>query len=201
MNQSKPLPRLLLMLPLLLGLILALLFWRGLSFDANQSPSRLLGKQVPNLSLPSLHDGGRLLNTADIKGPALIVIWAAWCTPCRNEHRQLLEIARQYGVAIYGVDYQDDAETAREWLRSQGNPFVWVMFDGAAAAGLPLDVFSLPQIYAVDADGVIRARHIGELNQTIWMQLYQTMQGNDQAPASIKPDQYTVGEAKQSEAQ
>ncbi len=171
----KPLPRLLLMLPLLLSAVLALLYWRGLTFDANASPNRLLGKAVPALSLPSLHDGGRLLQTGDIKGPALINIWAAWCTACRNEHKQLLEIARQYGVAIYGVDYQDDAEVAKDWLRQQGNPFTWVMFDGATAAGLPLDVFSLPQTYAVDANGIIRARHIGELNETVWRALREAM--------------------------
>lgn len=171
MSQSKPLPRLLLMLPLLLGAALALLFWRGLTFDANQSPNRLLGKPLPALSLPSLFDGGRLLHTTDIKGPALINVWAAWCSACRNEHAQLLDISRQYGVAIYGVDYQDSAEAAKDWLQQHGNPFTWVMFDGASAAALPLDVFSVPQTYAVDADGIIRARHIGEINATVWREM------------------------------
>jgi cytochrome c biogenesis protein CcmG/thiol:disulfide interchange protein DsbE len=174
-NQPKPLPRLLLFLPLLLSAVLALLYWRGLTFDANRSPNRLLGKPLPSLSLPSLDDGSRILQTVDIKGPALINVWASWCGACRNEHQQLLEISRQYGVAIYGVDYQDEAATAKAWLRQQGNPFVWVMFDGAMAAGLPLDVFSLPQTYAIDANGIIRARHIGEVNETVWQSLREAM--------------------------
>lgn len=176
MSQSKPLPRLLLMLPLLLGALLALLFWRGLTFDANQSPNLLLGKPLPALSLPSLFDDGRLLHTSDIKGPALINVWAAWCTACRNEHAQLLEISRQYGVAIYGVDYQDNAGAAKDWLKQQGNPFAWVMFDGASVTALPLDVFSLPQTYAVDADGIIRVRHIGEINPSTWRAMWAAIQ-------------------------
>lgn len=175
MMPPKPLPRLLLALPLLLSAVLALLYWRGLTFDANNSPNRLLGKAVPALTLPSLHEGGGLLQTADLKGPALINIWAAWCSACRNEHPLLLKLAKQDGIAIYGVDYQDDAALAKDWLRQQGDPFVWVMFDGATAAGLPLDVFSLPQTYAIDANGIIRARHIGELNETVWQTLRQAM--------------------------
>lgn len=175
MNPAKPLPRLLLMLPLLLSAALALLYWRGLTFDANQSPSRLLGKPLPVFNLPSLLDGGRLLQSTDIKGPALINVWATWCTACRNEHRQLLTIARQYGVPIYGVDYQDDAEAAKDWLRQQQNPYVWVMFDGVAATNLSLDIFSLPQTYAVDADGIVRYRHIGELTESVWQSMREAI--------------------------
>ncbi|WP_150047251.1 DsbE family thiol:disulfide interchange protein [Methylomonas rhizoryzae] len=172
MNPSKPVPTLLLWLPVLLGLALALLFWRGLTFDPNRTASRLIGKPVPAFSLPALQDGGRLLDSADIKGPALINVWATWCTACRNEHPLLLEITRQYGVNIYGVDYQDEAESAKAWLQQQGDPFVWVMFDGAASAGLALDVFSLPQTYAIDAEGIIRYRHIGELNEPVWRAMW-----------------------------
>lgn len=175
MNQVKPLPRLLLMLPLLLSAALALLYWRGLTFDVNQSPSRLLGKPLPVFKLPSLHDGGRLLQSTDIKGPALINVWATWCAACRNEHRQLVAIARQSGVAIYGVDYQDDAEAAKDWLRQQDNPYAWVMLDGAAATNLSLDIFSLPQTYAVDADGIVRYRHIGELTESVWQSMREAI--------------------------
>lgn len=196
MSQSKPLPRLLLVLPLLLSAVLALLYWRGLTFDANSSPNRLLGKPVPALSLPSLHDGGRLLQTSDIKGPALINVWAAWCVPCRNEYPQLLEIARQYGVAIYGIDYQDNADVAKDWIQQHGNPFAWVMFDGVAAAGLPLDVFSLPQTYAVDANGIIRARHIGEVNETVWQALREAMMQGQSEGGEISVVQSRVEEAK-----
>lgn len=176
---AKPLPRLLLMLPLLLGAALALLYWRGLTFDVNGSPSRLLGKAVPAFDLPSLLDGRARLSSKDVKGPALINIWATWCAACRNEHAKLIEIAGQ-GMAIYGVDYQDDADRARDWLGQQGNPFVWTMFDGASAASLALDIFSLPQTYAIDANGIIRYRHIGEVTEEVWRAMRQAVERSEQ---------------------
>lgn len=178
MSDAKPLPRLLLLLPVLLGIALALLYIRGLTFDANTLTSRLVDKSIPAFSLPDLYDADKLIRSHDIKGPAVINVWATWCAACRNEHRLLLEISRNYGVPIYGVDYQDSAEAARDWLLQKGNPFERVMFDGAAASSLPLDIFSLPQTYLVDANGVIRARHIGELTETVWLGMWGKLRDN-----------------------
>lgn len=171
MSNTKPLPKLLLALPLLLCTILVALYFHGMTFDPNETGSRLVGKPVPSFNLPSLYDDRVLLHSGNIKGPAIINVWAAWCGACRDEHAQLIRISREEGIAVYGVDYQDDAETARTWLKQNGNPFTWVMFDGAAAAGLVLDVYSLPQTYAIDANGVVRARHIGALTEPVWQQL------------------------------
>ncbi|MCX7098585.1 MAG: DsbE family thiol:disulfide interchange protein [Methylococcales bacterium] len=168
---GKPAPKLLLALPLLMFAILGLLYFYGLTYDPNKYASRLIGKATPVLKLPSLFNTETLLDSTSIKGPALINVWASWCGACREEHAELKRIAAEENINIYAIDYQDDAEIARTWLKQNGNPFVWVMFDGAAAAGLPLDIFSLPQTYLVDAQGVIRARHIGALNPAIWQEM------------------------------
>ncbi|MEQ1528571.1 MAG: DsbE family thiol:disulfide interchange protein [Methylococcales bacterium] len=175
MKQSKSAPKLLLSLPVLLCAILVLLYFHGLTFDPNKTASRLVDKPVPLFNLPSLFEDGKLLQSEQIKGPAIINVWAAWCGACRAEHAQLLRIGREEGIPIYGVDYQDDAETARIWLKQSGNPFTWVMFDGASAVAHSLDVFSLPQTYAVDAKGVVRARHIGSLTPEIWQTMREAI--------------------------
>lgn len=168
MSARRPVPRLLLLLPFLLASALALLYWRGLTFDPNQAPSRLLAKPLPVFTLPNLFNAEQLLQSRDIQGPALINIWASWCEACRREHAQLLRISRDYGVRVYGIDYQDDSEAARAWLTAQGNPFEWVMLDGASVVAGTLDVFSVPQTYVIDAKGVVRYRHVGEVTQDIW---------------------------------
>lgn len=171
MSDAKQVPRLLLVLPILLVSALGLLYWHGLSYDPNRLSSRLVGKPIPTFSLPALHAEDVILRSVDIKGPALINIWASWCAACREEHPLLLQLAKKDGVKIYGIDYQDTADTAKTWLEQTGNPFYWIMFDGAAAVSMPLDIYSLPQTYAIDASGVIRARHVGALTREIWQMM------------------------------
>ncbi len=163
----KPEPRLLLALPIILIVLLGAMYAYGLSYNPNQSPSRLIGKKMPSVDLPSLENTEIILHSADFKTPALINVWASWCAPCRSEHQLLKQLAAQ-GVTIYGVDYQDDLDNARAYLKQQGNPFAAIMFDGAMASAMPFDVQNLPQTYLVDKNGTVRVRHIGALTAEIW---------------------------------
>jgi cytochrome c biogenesis protein CcmG/thiol:disulfide interchange protein DsbE len=160
---TKPVPRLLLALPIILAILLGLMYSYGLTYDPNKSPSRLIGKKIPVVNLPSLANPEIILSSADFKAPAIINIWASWCAACRAEHEFLKQLAAD-GMTIYGVDYQDDLQNARAYLKQSGNPFATIMFDGEMASAMPFDVQSLPQTYFVNASGVIYARHIGALN-------------------------------------
>ncbi len=169
---TKPAPRLLLALPIILAILLGLMYGYGLTYDPNKSPSRLIGKKVPIVNLPSLTNTEIILNSADFKKPVLINIWASWCAACRAEHEFLKQLAAD-GVTIYGVNYQDDLENARTYLKQSGNPFATIMFDSEMASAMPFDIQSLPQTYLVDEKGVIRARHIGALTPKVWQKMQQ----------------------------
>ncbi len=175
MSQNKPFPKLLIALPILLAAVVLLLYFYGLTFDPNTLRSRLLGHALPEFTAPALQDRTFILNSKTIKGPALINVWASWCGACMEEHAELMRISKEESVNLYGVAYQDEAEAAISWLNAHGNPFKWTMFDGAATLGLPLDVFSLPQTYLIDEEGVVRARHIGRLTQEIWLSMHATL--------------------------
>jgi cytochrome c biogenesis protein CcmG, thiol:disulfide interchange protein DsbE len=174
-NQDKPLPKLLLALPVILAISILLLYMRGLTFNPNELKSRLLGKELPVFSAPALHNRGVILSSEDIKGPALINVWASWCSACKEEHAEFMRIAKEESINVYGVAYQDEVNSALQWLEKNGDPFVWVMFDGAAELGLPLDVFSLPQTYLIDSKGVVRSRQIGKLTHSVWQSMRETI--------------------------
>ena len=169
MTPAKPFPKLLMALPIVLAVCILLLYFRGLTFDPNELNSRLMGRPLPEFSAPALHDRELILKSQSIKGPALINIWASWCGACQEEHAELMRIAKEESMHIYGVAYQDEVNAAIGWLDANGNPFVWTMFDGGAVLGQPLDIFSLPQTYLIDSQGVIRARHIGKLTNEVWV--------------------------------
>src|SRR3989344_8766741 len=97
--------RWLMVVPLALFLLVAVFLYRGLYLDPSELPSALIGKPVPEFSLPAV-DGQKTLTRADLLGkPALLNVWATWCISCRVEHPVLNKLAQQ-GVRVYGGNYK-----------------------------------------------------------------------------------------------
>lgn len=163
--------RILLFIPLLVFMAIGLLFWIGLGKD-NQSdlPSPLIGKAFPAFNATGLQDDQTLDETA-IKGtPVLVNVWATWCPTCKAEHGFLNELA-QKGIHIIGINYKDDSVKAREWLVRYGDPYMFNIADVSGQLGLNLGVYGAPETFLVDSQGIIRAKHIGDLNETVWQKL------------------------------
>jgi cytochrome c biogenesis protein CcmG/thiol:disulfide interchange protein DsbE len=165
--------RLFLFIPLAIFILLGVLFWRGLSLDPNEMPSALLNKPVPAFELPviSAPENPQGLMTANqemLKGEvSLLNVWATWCLPCKQE-LPFFNTLKAQGVKIYGVNYKDDPEEAQRWLSEFHNPFVFSVLDADGRLGVNLGVFGYPETYLVDKQGVIRYKHIGEMDAQIW---------------------------------
>ena len=154
-----------------LGLFLALLalLLYGLHTDPRRVPSPLIGKPLPDFQLPRLKDGDATVAARDLQGRvSLLNIWASWCVSCRHEHPLLLELARRREIAIYGLNYKDERAAALQWLRDLGDPYRMSAFDPAGGVGIDLGVYGVPETYLIDAQGVIRYKHIGPLTQRDW---------------------------------
>ena len=155
-------------IPVLLLLGVLVLFAFGLRLDPTRVPSPLIGKPAPTFELPVVTGEGSVLTTAALRGrPHLVNFWASWCPPCLQEHPMLLEISRR-GVSIVGISYKDDDIAARAWLARHGNPFSVVAADRDGRAGLDWGVYGAPETYVVDAQGVIRYKHIGPVTPDDW---------------------------------
>ncbi|WP_049629986.1 DsbE family thiol:disulfide interchange protein [Cellvibrio sp. pealriver] len=165
--------RLFLFAPLAIFIVLAMLFWRGLSLDPTEMPSALLNKPVPAFELPVLPapenpTGLSVANQDLLKGKvSLLNVWATWCVTCRQEHEFLNRLKAQ-GVPIYGINYKDNTEDAQQWLAQLHNPYVFSVIDSDGRFGLNLGVFGAPETYVIDKDGVIRYKHIGDVNTQVW---------------------------------
>jgi cytochrome c biogenesis protein CcmG/thiol:disulfide interchange protein DsbE len=167
-------PRLKLFIPLILFGVMALFLFRGLGLDPRELPSALIDRPLPEFSLPSL-GGDRMLTRADIAGQvALVNVWATWCSSCRVEHPYLQQLADQ-GVAIFGVNYKDEAAAARRWLDQLGDPYQLNIVDKQGTLGLDLGVYGAPETYLVDAGGVIRYRHVGVVDDRVWRSILQPL--------------------------
>ncbi len=159
--------RLKLFLPLIAFVALAGFLFRGLSLDPTALPSARLGDPLPDFSLPALHTDA-LLTADSLKGEvSLLNVWATWCYSCRVEHPFLLSLAEQ-GVPIYGLNYKDEAAKAQEWLAQLGDPYTRTIVDADGTLGLDLGVYGAPETYVVDAEGVVRYRHVGVVDEAVW---------------------------------
>lgn len=172
--------RLKLFLPLVVFSGLALLFWRGLSLNPENMPSALLGKPVPEFSLTQVSERERKLQRADLpQKPLLLNVWATWCVACRVEHPYLNRLAAE-GVPIVGINLKDDNSAAQQWLEKFHNPYLFSLADTEGRLALDLGVFGAPETFLVDAEGAIRCKHIGVVDDHVWQTklqpLYQKLQ-------------------------
>ena len=168
--------RWLMVLPLAAFLVVAVFLYRGLYLDPAELPSAMIGKPFPAFSLPNVQ-GDRTLNQSDLHGkPALVNVWGTWCVSCRVEHPVLNKLAEQ-GVVIYGVNYKDDNAAALKWLAEFHNPYQMDIRDEQGTLGLDLGVYGAPETFLIDAEGIIRHKFVGVIDETVWREqlapLYQ----------------------------
>jgi len=150
--------------PLLVLVLLVAALWRGLGRDPTLVPSPLIGRTAPAFDLPALHDATVRVRTTDLVGqPTLVNVWGTWCVGCRAEHAVLLDLARRGGARIVGLDWKDDREAARAWLRELGDPYAVVAFDAEGRVGIDWGVYGAPETFVLDRHGVIRYKHVGPL--------------------------------------
>jgi cytochrome c biogenesis protein CcmG/thiol:disulfide interchange protein DsbE len=156
------------LLPLLLFMAIVGFLFAGLNLDPRAVPSPLIGKPAPAFNLPQLDVAEQTLAPAQLLGQVwLLNVWASWCVACREEHVLLLELAQTDAVPIYGMNYKDQPQAARQWLAQRGNPYVTTAVDADGRTGIDYGVYGVPETYVIDKAGVIAYKHIGPLTSKV----------------------------------
>lgn len=125
------------------------------------------GNEWPAMTLTELGDAGRPVDSAGYAGePRVINFWGSWCVACREEHAVLERLREVETVSLLGVNHLDEREDALRWLEYFGDPYEAVLYDPDGRIGEALDIEALPVTLVIDADGVIRYRHLGVLDNT-----------------------------------
>jgi cytochrome c biogenesis protein CcmG/thiol:disulfide interchange protein DsbE len=159
-------PRYAVYLPLAVFLGLVVLFAYGLTRDASKLPSMLIGKEVPEFSLPAVEGRQLGLSASDLKGEvSLLNVFASWCTECRREHPLFMRLQAANLVPVHGLNYKDKPEDARNWLDELSDPYTRTGADLDGRVGIEFGVYGVPETFVVDKDGVIVHKHIGALSE------------------------------------
>jgi len=168
--------RLLYLMPVLILGVLALFFAKGLTLDPHNIPPELINQPVPELNLPPLPGRGDNsgLATADFKGHVSVVnVYGSWCISCVEEHPTLLEVKKQGGIPVYGIDWRDDPQLGAAWLKKHGDPYDRVGSDPAPGhAAVALGVTGAPETLIVDKNGIIRFKYYaGPITPEVWQDI------------------------------
>jgi cytochrome c biogenesis protein CcmG, thiol:disulfide interchange protein DsbE len=129
-------------------------------------PQPKVGQPAPAITATAL-DGTRV-DLYSLKGrPVVVNFWASWCVPCREEfplfEEKLAELGPTDGLEILGVLYKDEPEMALRFLSDFGQAWPTVA-DPDSIVAAAYRVVAPPQTYFIDADGVVQAIHIGQVD-------------------------------------
>ena len=156
------------LIPLAVFAVLVVLLGVGLTLNPREVPSPLINKPAPAFQLPQLHAPDKTFAQKDMLGKVwMLNVWASWCVACREEHPNLVELARTGAVPIYGLNYKDERADGIAWLARFGNPYQLSAYDRDGRIGIDYGVYGVPETYVIDKAGVIRYKRIGAVTPEI----------------------------------
>lgn len=125
--------------------------------------STMIGQPLPEFGLQPAFDGLPGAAKADFTGkPKLLNIWASWCPPCIAEAPHLETLQKQ-GVEIIGIAIRDKPADVAGFLGKYGNPYTRIGSDKISEVQLALGSSGVPETFVIDAKGVIRYQHLGDV--------------------------------------
>ncbi len=157
--------------PAVVFLLLGAGLWRGLYLDPGELPSVLIDKPMPSFELRTLH-GEAVGNAGLPERIFLLNVWGSYCLPCLVEHPTLMRLSEEGEFPVIGVNYRDRRELALDWLALNGDPFQYSILDEDGRFGIDLGVYGAPETFLVDEQGVIRYRHVGVLEESVWRDIF-----------------------------
>ena len=144
-----------------IALVVALMLLSGACSRGGDGDDPLGAKPMdtpaPALAGDTVQGGTAAL--ADLRGSVVVVnFWASWCTPCRAEQPQLVQLSEEYrdrDVEFMGVTERDDTAKARAWVKEFDVPYPSIIDEPGAWAD-DFAFFGLPDTYVIDRAGTIR---------------------------------------------
>ena len=150
--------------------------WRELG-GADDGPTTVLeqseaalrvevGEPVPDFRLET-PDGGEL-RLSDFRGQAVVLnFWATWCAPCRAEMPDLQAVHDEHAatgdLTVVGIDLQESSGSVLSFAEELELTFPLAL-DRNGDVVERYGLIGLPGTFFIDAEGILRARVLGQLS-------------------------------------
>ena len=153
-------------------LAIFLVFYKGLQNSNIYVPNNNIEKELPNFQAQLFDKDSEILLKDILKKDKfyLLNIWASWCVPCREEHSFLIRLSNQKNIEIVGLNYKDNRQNAKNFLKELDNPYQIIISDKDGTNSIELGAYGVPESFLIYNQKIIK-KIIGPLNNKLFIEI------------------------------
>ena len=144
---------------------LFIILYSSLDNERIYNTKDLIGKKISQVEI-NLFQSNETINTEEFIDNEFTILnfWASWCAPCRKEHPNLVRLSKIKNIKLVGVNIKDNVESAKSFLKENGNPFDILAEDKNGKNSVNFGVYGIPETILIDSELKIIKKYIGPLN-------------------------------------
>ena len=144
---------------------LFIILYSSLDNERIYNTKDLIGKKISQVEI-NLFQSNETINTEEFIDNEFTILnfWASWCAPCRKEHPNLVRLSKIKNIKLVGVNIKDNVESAKSFLKENGNPFDILAEDKNGKNSVNFGVYGIPETILIDSELKILKKYIGPLN-------------------------------------
>ena len=138
--------------------IVFFIFYKGLQNSNIYTPNVEYKKNIPIFEA-QMFDKEKKINSNQIFDRDkfyLLNIWASWCVPCRDEHSYLIDLNDKSNIEIIGLNYKDDEEKAKLFLKELDNPYKIIISDKDGLIAIEWAAYGVPESFLIYNNEIIK---------------------------------------------
>ena len=141
-------------------------FWQGLKINNNYDTKSLIGNRISNFQLSKIDNSNHYISEEDLTQNTytLINFFASWCSPCRTEHKYLLNLSDKK-INLIGINFKDKKNNANNFLKELGDPYNFVGKDTDGKISVLFGIYGIPESILVDSNLTVIKKIVGPIDQ------------------------------------
>jgi len=120
----------------------------------------LTGMRAADFQLKSV--SGEAVRLSDLRGSVVVLdFWATWCAPCRRELPIVEKLRTEFAGKVQFFGVNDEGNPTVAGFLKKNDYQLSVLMDSRRDVHRQYGIRSIPQLFVIGRDGVIRQHYVG----------------------------------------